>query len=227
MSQIETLLHNLGFEVKDESLYRKAFTHPSANAPGAIGEDYERLEFLGDAMVGLVVSELVYKHHPELDQGGLSILKAHFVKRESEASYCKQLGLSDCFNFGKSYLADHHEIPLSVYEDIFEAFIGALLLDAGLEKCHDFLINLLEEKVVSFTYERKENPKSLLQEAFQAEHRESVTYRILSESGPSHDRHFVAAVYFDGQELGRGEGKSKKEAEKAAAEDVLGKMEID
>jgi ribonuclease-3 len=111
-------------------------------------------------------------------------------------------------------------------EDIFESFIGALYLDQGLLFTDRFLMDLFREDIAKSDVEEEENPKSELQEAMQADHKESVTYKILSEEGPDHEKIFTSAVYFENQELGRGTGHSKKDAEVAAARDARSKQAV-
>lgn len=216
------LYKELGITPKNEALFEQAFTHPSYNAVGK-GGDYERLEFLGDSLVGFVVSDLCYRYHGKMEEGDLSILKSHFIKTEAEAEYAREMGLSSYIRMGPSFQSDINE-AYSVLEDVFESFIGALYLDQGLAYTIGFLRKLLEERVKKAEIAPKENPKSLLQEAMQADRKASVTYKVLESKGPSHRPEFLVAVYFEDSELGRGKGHSKKEAETAAAKDALEKM---
>ena len=224
MSEFTPLYRKFGFLPHNEQLYALAFTHSSYN--GMVGtrhQDYERLEFLGDAIVGMVCSELCYVYHPEMEQGELSVLKAQFIRTQSEAEYCKRLGLDAYIRVGVSFQGDVGK-SLSVLEDVFESFIGAVYLDQGLDFTYKMVRKIFEEDIKNAKIHVEQNPKSLLQECMQADRKESVTYRIISEQGPSHDKEFVAAVYFEGEELGRGTGKNKKSAETAAAKNALEKM---
>ncbi len=222
--KLEEFLKTFSFPPRDLSLFEMAFTHSSVN--GASGKnhfDYERLEFLGDALVGLVTSDLIYHYHPELNQGGMSKLKAQFVKTESEASYALKMHLDEYIKVGKSLqgsVKDNH----SILEDVFESFIGAIYLDQGLSFAYKFVREVFEEDIKHGSLNRLEDPKSMLQEAIQAENKESVAYRVIKEWGKSNDKHFVSAVYFEETMLGSGEGKSKKEAEFNAARDALSKL---
>ena len=200
--------------IKNEDLIRRAFTHSSySNEHQA--ENYERLEFLGDSLIGLVVSVLCFTLHPTMQQGSLSAMKANFIKTESEARYARKLGFSNLVKVGASFQGKP-ENNNKVMEDVFESFVGALFLDQGLDFAYQFLYNLLKDDVQNSEVAADLNPKSELQEALQAEYRESVTYQTISETGPAHNKHFVVAAYFVHTELGRGEGKSKKEGTKAA-----------
>ena len=203
-----------------------AFTHSSYNGmAGTRHVDYERLEFLGDSVVGMVVSELCYIYHPDMEQGQLSVLKAQFVRSSSEADYCRKLGLHEYIKVGASFSKTASK-NVALLEDIFESFIGALYLDQGLEFCYKFVRDIFEEDIKKAKIDVKINPKSRLQEAFQAEKKESVTYRIVHEEGEGETKVFVAAVYFEGRELARGSGRNKKAAETEAASAALSKMSL-
>lgn len=224
MSEYRNLFRKYNILPNNEEYYRLAFTHSSYNGmAGTRHQDYERLEFLGDAIIGMAVSELCYRCHPEMKQGELSILKAQFIRSKSEAEYCLRLGLNQYIRVGVSFKGVVEE-SVSLLEDVFEAFIGAMFMDQGLNFTYSFLMKIFRDDVAKSTIHSEQNPKSLLQEAMQAEHKESVTYKVVSESGPSHDRTFVVGVYFENQEIGRGSGKSKKAAETEAARDALSKM---
>ena len=225
-SEYIALYRRFGILPKNEELYSLAFTHSSYNGmAGTRHQDYERLEFLGDAVVGMVVSELCYIYHPEMEQGKLSVLKSQFIRTSSEAGYCKKLGLNEYIRVGASFAKDA-SANLSLLEDVFESFIGAIYLDQGLDVCYRIVRGIFEEDVKSAHVDMTTNPKSYLQECMQADKKESVTYRIVAERGSSQDKIFVAAVYFEGSEIGRGEGRSKKAAETAAASDALAKMSL-
>ena len=225
-SEYLPLYRKFGILPKNEELYALAFTHSSYNGmAGTRHQDYERLEFLGDAVVGMVVSELCYIYHPEMEQGKLSMLKSQFIRTAAEAEYCRKLGLNEYIRVGASFAKDA-STNLPLLEDVFESFIGALYLDQGLETCYRIVREVFEEDVKTAKVDLSINPKSYLQECMQADKKESVTYRILSEFGPGQEKTFVAAVYFEGTEIGRGMGKSKKAAETEAASDALRKMSL-
>lgn len=208
----------------DEELYRLCFTHSSYNGmAGTRHQDYERLEFLGDSVIGMVVSELCYIHHPEMEQGKLSILKAQFIRSSAEANYCRSLELSTYIKVGASFQKKPEEDD-SLCEDIFESFIGAVYLDQGIDFCYKLVRSIFEEDIKKATIHPEINPKSRLQEAFQADKKESVTYKIIGEYGTGLDKTFEAAVYFENTEIGRGKGRNKKAAETEAAKDALSKM---
>lgn len=224
MSFVDPLLKELNIAPNDLSVYELACTHSSVNGMAKTKhKDYERLEFLGDSLVGFVVSELCYKLHPEMRQGELSVLKAQFIRTESEANYARRLGLPEYIKVGISFQNKISESD-SLLEDVFESFIGALLLDKGLEYAYVFVKQLFYNDVKEAKIIVEGNPKSELQEIIQAESRETLVYELISESGPAHNRTFEMAVLFEGSELGRGIGKSKKEAESNAAREALKKV---
>lgn len=225
-SEYMPLYRRFGILPHDETLYSLAFTHSSYNGmAGTRHQDYERLEFLGDSIVGMVTSELCYIYHPDMEQGRLSMLKAQFIRTSAEAEYCKKLGLNEYIKVGASFAKDASS-NLSLLEDVFESFIGAVYLDQGREFCYKLVRGIYEEDIKNATIDLAINPKSYLQECMQADRKESVTYRIVEERGTSSDRTFVAAVYFEDREIGRGEGKNKKAAETEAARDALKKMSL-
>ena len=225
-SEYLPLYRKFGILPNNEELYVLAFTHSSYNGmAGTRHQDYERLEFLGDSVVGMVVSELCYIYHPEMEQGKLSMLKSQFIRTSAEADYCKKLGLNEYIRVGASFAKDA-SANISLLEDVFESFIGALYLDQGREFCYHFVRAVYEEDIKGAKVDISINPKSYLQECMQADKKESVTYRIVEEHGSGGDKIFVAAVYFEGAEIGRGAGKSKKIAETEAASDALAKMSL-
>ena len=225
-SEYKDLYRSFRILPHNEELYRLAFTHSSYNGmAGTRHQDYERLEFLGDSIVGFVTSELCYLYHPDMEQGNLSILRAQFIRTNSEANYCKKLGLDKYIKVGASFAKAAKE-STSLLEDVFESFIGAVYLDQGLDFTYKMVRGFFEEDIKNAKIINTINPKSVLQEAMQADKKISVTYRILSESGSGEEKRFLAGVYFEGKEIGRGEGRNKKAAETEAAADALSKMSL-
>lgn len=225
-SEFRDLYRSFQILPHNEELYRLAFTHSSYNGmAGTRHQDYERLEFLGDSIVGMVTSELCYIYHPDMEQGNLSVLRAQFIRTSSEAGYCKKLGLDKYIKVGASFAKASKE-SVSLLEDVFESFIGAVYLDQGLDFTYRLVRGIFEEDIKNAVINTNINPKSVLQEAMQADKKESVTYRILQETGSGEDKRFLAGVYFEGNEIGRGSGRNKKAAETEAAADALSKMSL-
>ena len=223
MRPVSELLEKLNIKPKHISLYETAFTHSSYNADANTKHhDYERMEFLGDSVIGLVVSEVSYGARPEMTQGPLTKMKSNLVSTTSLADLARKYDFPNYIRVGNSFSGDISKAN-HLLEDVFEAFFGALYLDQGFEVARKLLIDIFINIIKNYNIEDSTDYKSKLQEEMQAEHRESVTYEVISETGPSHDRHFVVHVVFDGMELGVGEGSTKKQAEQMAAKSALEK----
>jgi ribonuclease-3 len=224
---LRILLKTLGIVPHDLNVYEMAFTHSSRNGMNRVShEDYERLEFLGDSVIGLVTAELCFVRHPEMEQGELSMLKAQFIRTDSESHYALLMHFDEYIRVGTSFLIPIKEAT-HVLEDVFESFIGALYLDQGREYTYRFVRQIFEKDIAEAEVLEDGNPKSNLQEAMQAEKKEAVTYKTLSEEGPAHARSYTCGVYFEGTELGRGSGSSKQLAEVAAAKAALHALSLD
>ena len=223
MRPVKELLEKLEIRPNKIELFETAFKHSSFNADAKTKHhDYERLEFLGDSVLGCVVSELAYKSHPDMAQGPLTKLKSALVSSHALANFAREFDFPKYIRVGNSFSNDVSKSD-HLLEDIFEAFIGALYLDQGFEKARKLLTKIFLEPVKKYQLEDSVDYKSKLQEEMQAEHRESVTYEVVKETGPAHDKHFVVRVLFDGIELGVGEGSTKKAAEQLAAKQALEK----
>ena len=221
MKSIEEFLKQLNVNPKHLSLYEQAFTHPSYNADANTKHyDYERLEFLGDGVIDFIIAELAFVSRPDLNQGLLTKMRAALVSTSGLSEVARSLGMDKYIRLGNSFTGDVSQAN-RILEDVFEAFIGALYLDQGFVNAKNVLVKLFIDKVKTFNAESLNDYKSKLQEEVHAEHRESVTYEVVKETGPAHEKHFVVKVCFDGIELGRGEGSTKKQAEQMAAKAAL------
>lgn len=211
----------------DLSIFELAITHPSCNAENNTKHhDYERLEFVGDSVIGFVSADLIFKTHPEMDQGLMSKLRSYLVCSKALANYSRKLGVFDHVKIGHSISRDQLYKSDKILEDIFEALIGALYLDSGIQAAYRAIKNILYEDIVKTGIDAIVDSKTRLQEEIQAEHRDAVKYVLIKEEGPAHDRTFTVEVTFNGLILGRGVGKSKKQAEEAAAKDALSKRSV-
>lgn len=209
---------------KNRELFEMAFTHSSFNSDAkTTHHDYERLEFIGDSVLGFVVASLIYKYHPEMKEGEMTRTRSSLVQSNSLAKYAINLGYNEYIRAGHSLSLEEASKNHNILEDVFEAVIGALYLDQGIEFCIKFITKIFKSDVINFKIDDFKDYKSLLQEAMQAEYRESVTYRVIREMGPPHDKTFEVEVLFNNCILGKGSGKSKKEAEQNAASDALKK----
>jgi ribonuclease-3 len=212
-----------GHTFSDESLLELAFTHPSYNEEPHASHDYERLEFLGDAVLSLVVVEEVYRRYPDLPEGTLTKMKIALVSGTTLAEEAESLGLGELILLGDSELGTGSRGLHSALENAFEALVGALYLDGGLEAARAFAIACLGDRITPDAVEELDHPKSRLQEITQTRG-VSPEYQIVSEQGPPHDRVFVARVLIGGVTVGEGTGRSKREAEMHAASQALDDM---
>ena len=221
------LQEKLYLKPRDISIYELALTHPSCNSEkNTKHQDYERLEFVGDSVIGFSSADLIYKLHPEMDQGLMSKLRSYLVCSKSLANYSRLIGLDNYIKIGHSISKEQLHKSDKILEDVFEAFMGAIYLDLGIETAYRIVKKIMYEDVVNTGTDEIVDSKTRLQEEIQAEHRDAVKYVLISETGPAHDRSFTVEVTFNGLILGRGTGKSKKLAEEAAAKDALSKRSI-
>ena len=223
MKDLKIFLKQFNIEPKHITLYEQAFTHPSYNADANTKHhDYERLEFLGDSVIDLIVAEVSFVTRPDLNQGSLTKMRAALVSTNGLSNLARKFGLHEFIRLGNSFSGDISKAN-HILENVFEAFVGALYLDQGFKVTKDVLVSIFIDSIKSFDADALNDYKSRLQEEMQAEHRESVTYELVSESGPAHEKKFKVRVLFDGIELGVGEGSTKKEAEQLAAKAALEK----
>lgn len=217
----------LDYEFRDPTLLERALTHPSARSER--GESNQRLEFLGDAVVGLVVAQFLFTSYPEYDEGELTRLRSRIVSTDALAGWGGRLGLSGYVALGRGM--DRDALPISVLADTVEGIIGAAYLDSGLESTTRLVLMGLVEEIEQALGEASGNYKSRLQELTQARWQEPPSYEVTSEVGPDHEKEFEVAVVLRGRELGRGHGKSKKLAAQAAArvgyECLMAEPEVD
>ena len=223
MKDIREFLKQFNVVPKHAALYEQAFTHPSYNADANTKHhDYERLEFLGDSVIDMCIAEMAFIARSDLDQGNLTKMRASLVNTNGLSSMARKYNLHEYIRLGNSFSGDISKAN-HILENVFEAFIGALYLDQGFKNTKEVLVNMFLDLIKNFNVDNLTDYKSKLQEEIQAEHRESVTYELIGESGPAHDKRFKVRVLFDGIELGSGEGSTKKEAEQLAAKAALEK----
>lgn len=207
----------LEFTFNDKSLLLKALTHPSAVQGFGKSLSYERLEFLGDSLLSTVVSVAIFNKYPDIDEGKMTHMRVALVSGENLSRIAKDIGLDELIIFGKSEQSTGKRGLKSALENVFEAIVAAVFLDAGHIKCWKFVTKfVLNSSIDNASLVYFENPKSTLQELVQVKHK-TPQYCIIEESGPAHDKQFIAAVMVDDKELAKGCGRSKKEAEANAA----------
>lgn len=229
LSQLEKSL-GLTLPGEDLHLFTKALRHRSIvdNTQYEAHETYERLEFLGDAVLDLIVTEILFEKYPTEDEGFLTKLRSKIVKGDTLYKLALSLELNEALEIGDRAAGQGIELSKSVLADVYEAIIAALYLSLGYEKTFRFVKMNLEKFLDMKTIETQvDNYKSVLMEYTQAEKIQLPEYRILSEDGPGHDKTFIVAVYIRNKEAGRGEGKSKKQAEQVAARNALSKLNPD
>ena len=221
------LLKRLKIVHKDIAIYEQALTHPSYNGDANTKhQDYEKLEFMGDAVLGYVSADLVYKNRPELSEGNLTKLRSVLVSTKPLAAYARRINLPDYIRIGHSITVEQVKQSDKILENVLEALIGAIYLDAGLKTAYGLIKSLLLADIKDYDVDDLTDYKSKLQEEIQAEHRDAVQYVTVETTGPAHDRTFVVHVLYNGIVLGIGKGKSKKKAEEMAAKSALSKRSV-
>lgn len=224
--EYEELQKSLGYTFRDPGLLRLALTHPSvAHEQGSPIQTNQRLEFLGDAVLQLVLTRELYDRYPELGEGPLTKARARLVNRSSLAQRGRDLGLGQHLLLSRGEEMHGGRERASALADTVEAVLGAIFLDGGLEAASRLILQNFGESLESIASGTvADNPKGELQELLQSSSAESPQYHVLSVSGPDHDRVFECTVHHAGCELARGQGKSKKAAESAAALTALQKL---
>lgn len=221
MMELETLEKEIAYSFKDKSLLKQALTHSSFSNEQRIRKwkNYERIEFLGDAVLELVSSDYFYHTFPEETEGNLTKMRAAAVCEQALAITARQLKLGSYMIFGKGEEANGGRERESIIADAVEAVIGAIYLDSGIEKArefiHRFVLNDLEHKRLFY------DAKSILQEYVQETKAGELIYELIKEEGPEHDKLFAMEARLNGKTIGYGEGKSKKTAQQHAAYDAL------
>ena len=213
----------IGHHFENEQLLLSAITHPSANEGRSVRYSYERLEFLGDSVLGAIVASIAFNRFHELDEGGLTRIKVALVSGASLSEIAEGLGLADVIMFGSSEQGTGKRGLHSALENVYEAIVAALYLDAGVDEAVAFVERTLIPRMSLELANEPENPKSALQEKLQ-EDGITPTYKLVETQGPPHDRTFVAQVFAGEQGLARGTGRTKKEAESQAAKSTLARL---
>ncbi|MFT8319456.1 MAG: ribonuclease III [Bacillus sp. (in: firmicutes)] len=221
--KIKELQQKLGIPFTNEKLLKQAFTHSSyvnehRRKPH---EDNERLEFLGDAVLELTVSQFLFKKYPMMSEGELTKLRAAIVCEPSLVTFANELSFGSFVLLGKGEEMTGGRARPALLADVFEAFIGSLYLDQGIDTVVNFLEKVIFPKINAGAFSHVMDFKSQLQEYVQRDVFGTIEYRILMEKGPAHNREFVSQVFLNDKELGRGTGRSKKEAEQHAAQMAL------
>src|SRR5699024_3746831 len=222
---MEQLQNNLGYHFKNPALLARALTHSSyANERHVDTGDNERLEFLGDSVLGFITAEYLFANHRDFPEGELTKLRAYAVCEKSLFSYAEEIGLGNYLKLGKGEQRTGGRTRPSVLSDAFEAVIAAIYLDGCMDEAKKFVLRFLvpyvEAKPTFKDY------KTMLQEVVEKNQGETLEYVLVSETGPDHDKCFTVEVHLNSNVIGRGVGGSKKKAEQNAAKEALELMGI-
>ena len=215
----------IGHQFKNKKLLKTALTHSSyANEMNGKVEYNERLEFLGDSVLGMITAEFLFENHPELPEGQLTKRRAAMVCEKSLHKFAKSINLGDFIYLGKGEINTGGRERPSILADAFESVIAAIYIDAGFEAAKSFVLDFIanadiEENVIS-------DYKTALQEIVQKNHGEILEYFMAGESGPDHNKTFIVEVKLNSNVIGTGEGRSKKQAEQMAAKEALRLMGV-
>ena len=218
--------------IKDEKLLLQALTHRSyVNEHPDAGEHNERLEFLGDAVLGFVVGELLYQHYPEMSEAQLTRLRSNLVDEKQLGKFATQFGIGELMRLGKGAIKEGGRENPSLLSDTFEAYIAAYFLESGIEAVRKFVKPLFTAVADSIVFPQSDaDPNSLVdskgrfQQWALAKFVQNPEYAIIDESGPDHAKEFTAEVRVNGKVYGVGKGRRKQDAEKHAAEVALKKV---
>lgn len=224
MEKIEAFEKVIGYSFKDKELIKTALTHSSYANENKQRRNNERLEFLGDSVLGFVTAEYLFAEYKSRPEGELTKLRAAVVCEKSLFKFAEKISLGDFIYMGKGEENTGGRNRPSIVSDAFEAVIAAMYLDGGIEVVKGYILSFISEAVkreASF----KDN-KSLFQEIIQRNKGSIISYEEIGESGPDHEKIFTFVVKVNGEIVGTGEGRSKKEAEQAAAGDALEKIGV-
>lgn len=224
---METLEARIGYTFHDRRLLQNALMHSSyANENRARGcTSNERLEFLGDSVLGMVTATRLYRLYPDMPEGKLSRLRAELVCEQSLHAVALELGLGSYIRLGHGETRNGGRERPSILADAVEAIIAAIYLDGGLESAQRFILDHILTGLAEGQMHHVADYKTDLQERVQRKPGQALEYTLLSESGPDHNKSFTMNVLLNGSEIGRGTGRTKKEAEQSAAKSALERME--
>ena len=216
---LKILQERLGYIFHDADALRLALTHPSiAHEQEVAVQHNQRLEFLGDAVLGLVLTRELYERFPNFGEGPLTKARAELVNQRSLAAQSRRFGIGEFLIMSRGELTHGGRERASSLADAYEAVVGAIFMDGGFDAAREFVLRSFRDSFGEFAaIPNLSNPKGELQEMLQARSSEAPRYEVTGARGPDHDRSFECAVFHEGHELGRGRGKSKRAAESEAA----------
>lgn len=219
--RLTELEKKIGYTFKNKELLLTALTHSSyANENKC--RSYERLEFLGDSVLGFVTADYLYQHYSKLPEGKLTKTRAALVCEKSLHGFSKDIGIGEYMRLSHGEIHTGGNERPSILADMFESVTAAIYLDSGdLERAREFVLKYIEPAAESVNTKAPKDYKTTLQEIIQQNPEEQVKYVVVSESGPDHNKHFIVEVHLNSNVIGKGGGKSKKEAEQQAAREAL------
>ena len=220
---LDEILKKYNIKVTNYDNFVLAMTHSSYANEHHLKHN-ERIEFLGDAILGLLVAEYIYKNFPDMPEGNMTKLRATYVCEDANAKYAREVGIDKLLLLGHGEELTGGRQRQAILSDAFESFLGAIYLSGSIDEVRKLLEIVVFPHVLAIDERQFTDYKSLLQEYIQAETRLPVEYRLENVQGPPHLREFTMSVYLDGIRLGRGCGRSKKDAAQAAAADALKKV---
>lgn len=215
----------IGYTFKDPLLLATAFVHRSyVNETNSAIQSNERLEFLGDTVLGVLAAEHLYRNYPDIPEGELSFLRSRLVEANSCCNYIKKFNLEKFLLLSRGERISHTRSQNSILADLFEALIGAIFIDGGMEAAKHFFFTNFSDEINAILDTPLKNWKSLLQDFCQKHFQQTPVYEVLSQIGPDHSKVFTVVVAINDSELGRGQGNSKKTAQQAAAHDAMARL---
>lgn len=218
---LDGLEKRIGYVFQNKALLKQALTHSSYANEQKIRKngDYERLEFLGDAVLELMSSEFLFKEHPDMTEGKLTKLRSSLVCEPALAQCAKEIDLGAYMLLGKGEESTGGRFRESITSDVMEALIGALYLDGGPEAArnfiHKYILSDIENRILFY------DSKTVLQEIIQTKPNQKLVYELIDEIGPDHNKEFVVEAILNGERVGFGQGKTKKAAEQQAAYEAI------
>lgn len=220
---MQTLENKIGYEFKNKQLLNTALTHSSYSNEKGLDKSscYERLEFLGDSILGLTAAELLYRHESVLPEGRMTKLRSELVCEKSLYKVAAELDLGSYMQLGKGEEKSGGRQRVSVLADMVEAIIAAIYLDSDMATAQKFIYRFVLPEKLDVSVPVIEDYKTKLQELLQTDPGNKYEYVLLSESGPDHNKSFLFALNLNGVQIGAGRGRSKKEAEQSAAKSAL------
>lgn len=218
---LEDLEKSIGYTFKNKKYVQTALTHSSYANEKRNGKCNERLEFLGDAVLSIIVSDYLFHKHKDKNEGDLTKIRASLVCEKTLCCFSKEINLGEHLRLGNGELASGGKERASILADAFEALIAAIYLDGGIEQARKFVMKFILKELAHPKTSASKDYKSTLQELVQQSNEETLEYVLVGESGPDHEKHFVVEVHLNSNVIGKGGGRSKKLAEQEAARDAL------